>query len=152
MPQESAPRPDPWSLALRVGLGADAGPGDAPPSTGERYRLGDELGRGGLAVVYRGKDAGLGREVAVRALNTELSVRPDVLRRFVEEARVGAQLQHPGVVPVHEMGLLPAGQPFIVMKLVEGRTLADLLEAEGAEPLALRRRLVLFQALAQTLA
>ena len=57
---------------------------------------------------------------------------PVVARRFVEEARITGQLQHPGILPVHELGTLPDGRPFLAMKLVKGRTLADLLDGPDA--------------------
>src|SRR5947209_19398864 len=70
----------------------------APPTLPERYEVHGEIGRGGMGVVLRARDAELGREVAVKVLHDGAS---DV-RRFLEEAQIGAQLQHPGVVPVYE--------------------------------------------------
>ncbi len=63
----------------------------------------------------------------VKVLQTRHRDDPDVVGRFVEEARIGGQLQHPGVVPVHELGTLADRRPYFTMKLVKGRTLAALL-------------------------
>jgi tetratricopeptide (TPR) repeat protein len=97
--------------------------GPAPPEAGG---LGEELGRGGMAVVYRRRDA-FGRDVATKVIRPGLHGDPAAERRFLAEARVTAHLQHPGVVPVHEQGWLGDGRPYFTMKLVRGRTLAALL-------------------------
>ena len=68
---------------------------------------------------------------------------PEVIRRFVEEAQIGGQLQHPGIVPVYELGTFPDRRPYFAMKLVKGRTLARLLHERtepGGRPPALPRR------------
>ena len=92
-----------------------------------RYRLLGEIARGGMGAVLKGHDAELGRELAVKILLRRHSRDPDIVRRFTEEAQIGGQLQHPGVVPVYDVGLLPDRRPFFAMKLVQGRTLAALL-------------------------
>jgi serine/threonine-protein kinase len=93
-----------------------------------RYRLGAEIGRGGMGSVLRGHDPDLKRDLAIKVLLESQRDQPEVVRRFFEEAQIAGQLQHPGVVPVHELGVLPDGRPFFAMKLVEGRTLAELLK------------------------
>jgi serine/threonine-protein kinase len=93
----------------------------------------EPLGRGGMGAVYRGEDPVLGRELAVKVLRADHRGRADLDRRFVEEARLGGRLDHPGVVPVHALGRLPDGRPYFTMKLVRGRTLAELLK-KLAEP------------------
>jgi serine/threonine-protein kinase len=128
------------------------GPTPASFDTPARYELGDEVARGGMGAVLRARDAALGRELAVKVLLDRHRGRPEVLRRFVEEARIGGQLQHPGVVPVYDLGTLPDARPFFAMKLVEGRTLAALL-AERADPSAdLPRFLSIFEAVCQAVA
>jgi serine/threonine-protein kinase len=109
-------------------------PGPGPPAAGGepageagRLRLEGVVGRGGMGVVYRAADDALGRSVAVKVLRTEHRGRPDLELRFLEEAQLTGQLQHPGVPPVHDLGRLPDGRPFFVMKLVRGRTLEELL-------------------------
>jgi eukaryotic-like serine/threonine-protein kinase len=95
-----------------------------------RYRLERELGRGGMAVVYRGVDEELGRTVAVKLLSDHLADDKEIRTRFLREARIAAALNHPNVVDVYDLGERD-GLPFIVMELVEGETLAGLLAREG---------------------
>jgi formylglycine-generating enzyme required for sulfatase activity len=92
-----------------------------------RFAIREQMARGGMGAILRGHDGDLRREVAVKVLLDEHADKPELLRRFVEEAQIGGQLQHPGVVPVYEMGRLGEGQPFFAMKLVKGQTLAELL-------------------------
>jgi serine/threonine-protein kinase len=101
-----------------------------------RYELGDLLGYGGMAEVFRGRDVRLGREVAVKVLRADLARDPAFLARFRREAQSAASLSHPSIVSVYDTGedVDPAGSatvPFIVMEYVEGRTLRDLLRQEG---------------------
>jgi WD40 repeat protein len=100
----------------------------------ERYQQVSEHARGGLGRVVRAVDRRLGRTVAVKEL---LRHDPANEARFLREAMITARLEHPGIVPVHEAGRWPNGDPYYVMKLVEGRTLKELI-AEGA---TLRERL-----------
>jgi tetratricopeptide (TPR) repeat protein len=80
-----------------------------------------------MGVIWKGRDPHLGRDLAIKVLKGELAGKPTAEQRFVEEAQVGGQLQHPGIVPVHDLGRLADGRPYFAMKLVKGRTLADLL-------------------------
>jgi eukaryotic-like serine/threonine-protein kinase len=97
------------------------------------YRILSELGSGGMGVVYRAEDLSLGRHVALKFLPTHLSSDPDARRRFVHEAKAAAALDHSGICTVHEVGEAD-GQPFIVMALLEGRTLKERI-ATGPLPL-----------------
>jgi serine/threonine-protein kinase len=92
-----------------------------------RYQVLGEIARGGMGVVLKARDADLGRDLALKVLHERHRDDPGVTRRFVEEAQIGGQLQHPGIVPVHELGALADRRPFFTMKLVKGRTLAALL-------------------------
>jgi serine/threonine-protein kinase len=118
-----------------------------------RYELHGEIARGGMGAVLKGRDTDLGREVAIKVLLEAHQGRTELVQRFVEEAQVGGQLQHPGVVPVYELGQLPDQRPYFTMKLVQGRTLAKLLaeRARGA-PTDLPRLLKIFEQVCQTLA
>jgi serine/threonine-protein kinase len=134
----------------RLLRGEPAEPDEMPD--GGRYRVADEIGRGGIGVVLRGRDRDLGREVALKVLRDEHAANPAMVRRLVEEAQIGGQLQHPGVPPVFEIGLDPAHRPFFAMQLLRGRTLADLL-AERPDPEADRHRFLgIVEGVAQTMA
>ena len=97
----------------------------APGPVGERYELVEELGRGGMGVVYRALDRELDRDVAVKVPHDGGVVLLEP--RLRSEARVLAALEHPGIVPIHDIGRLGDGRAFYVMKLVRGRTLRDHL-------------------------
>ena len=86
------------------------------------YRVVAPLGAGGMGHVYRARDARLGRDVAVKVVNEHLTRDPSVVDRFVREARAASRLNHPNIVTIHEIGEAEGGR-FIVMELVEGRTL-----------------------------
>src|SRR5262249_2799802 len=118
-----------------------------------RYEVRAEIARGGVGVVLRARDADLGRDVAVKVLREDHAANDDVVRRFVEEAQVGGQLQHPGIVPVYEMGVSHDGRtPWFAMKLIKGRTLSALL-AERTSPAQDRRRFLgIFEQICQTMA
>jgi tetratricopeptide (TPR) repeat protein len=103
----------------------------SPEQSGDRYQLSGEIARGGMGAVLRGRDVDLGRDLAVKVLLEKHAHRPEVARRFVEEAQIGGQLQHPGIVPVYDIGCF-GKRPFFTMKLVKGKTLAHLL-AERAD-------------------
>lgn len=152
------PHPDPAALAraqarLLAGLSelesgptaADDGP---PPPTGqvswlgpqgdweaagrreppgsERYRFGEVFARGGLGAVRRAEDRKLGRTVAIKEL---LRFDGKAVRRFVREAAITARLQHPGIVPLYDLGRDDAGRPFLCMRLIEGASLEQRIAA-----------------------
>jgi tetratricopeptide (TPR) repeat protein len=100
---------------------------EMPRRTTDRYQLIGEIARGGMGVVLKGRDPDLGRDLALKVLRGDLIGKPAAEQRFVEEAQVGGQLQHPGVVPVYDLGRFADGRPYFAMKLVKGRTLAALL-------------------------
>src|SRR5262245_65883922 len=106
-----------------------------------RYRLGEEIARGGMGAVYRATDTVLGREVAVKVLQEKYAPDSGTARRFADEARITGQLQHPNVPAVHDLGALPDGRPFLAMKLIKGETLEDLLKGR-ADPAEGRGRFV----------
>ena len=117
-----------------------------------RLQLLGEVARGGMGVIIKGRDSDLGRDLAVKVLLEQHRENPDLIRRFVEEAQISGQLQHPGVVPVYELGTLADHRPYFAMKLVKGRTLAVLL-AERAGPAEDRPRLLgIFEQVCLTMA
>src|SRR6185503_8168631 len=101
---------------------------------GGRYEVGEILGYGGMAEVHRGHDVRLGREVAVKILRSDLPRDPTFQNRFRREAQAAAGLNHPAIVAAYDTGEdeSPDGvTPYIVMEFVEGRTLREILNAEG---------------------
>jgi tetratricopeptide (TPR) repeat protein len=101
------------------------------------FDLLEEVGRGGMGVVYRARDLTLDREVAVKVLQDRFAPDSATAARFVEEARITAQLQHPGIAAVYQVGALPGGRPFLAMKLIKGQTLAERMKAgPPLDPLA----------------
>lgn len=117
--------------------GPSAGPGgDASKLTAEdpgRYRRGDEIGRGGMGCVVIAFDEHLGREVAMKELlvqqggDSSAGLSVGVVTRFLREARVTGQLEHPSIVPVHELGQRADGALYYTMKRIRGRSLASVL-------------------------
>jgi serine/threonine-protein kinase len=105
-----------------------------------------------MGIVYRAQDRLLNRTVAVKVMRSRFMDRPDLLRRFLAEARIHGKLQHPGVVPVYEVGTLPDTRPFIAMKLIEGQTLALLLRERTTPADNLAHYLKVFETLCQTMA
>ncbi|MBT2478683.1 protein kinase [Streptomyces sp. ISL-94] len=113
-------------------VGDTLGPGAT--LAGGRYRIDAKLGSGGMAVVFRAYDTKLARMVALKAMRTGLSFDDGYPARFRREAQAMAAISHPHVVAVHDMGDEPV--PYIVMELVDGPSLADLLRARRALPVA----------------
>jgi serine/threonine-protein kinase len=104
-----------------------------------RYKLVELAGQGGMATIFRGHDTQLGRDVAVKVLRAEYGRDPAFVARFRQEAQSAAALSHPNVVQVFDYGM-EAGDPFIVMELIDGGDLGAVLKERGAfEPLAAAR-------------
>jgi serine/threonine-protein kinase len=130
------------------------GPGEEALAAGGpvRYQVLGEIARGGMGVVLKGRDPDLGRDVAIKVLLPGHADDPALVRRFIEEAQIGGQLQHPGILPIHELGLDADFRPYFTMRLVKGRTLAALLE-ERPDPAYDRGRfLAVFEQVCQTVA
>jgi WD40 repeat protein len=127
----------------------DWGSAASQPVSAGRFQLGRELAHGGMGVVYRARDNSLGRDVAVKVLHARYLVDSFVGKRFLDEARITAQLQHPAIPPVFEVGRLADSRPYLAMKLIKGRTLEELLQ-ERSGPAADRGRfLSVFQQVCQ---
>src|SRR5262245_47174484 len=103
---------------------------DFVPEARERYTLNRLHATGGIGRVWLARDANLGRDVALKELRPERAGQPTVWARFLKEAQVTGQLEHPGIVPVYEVGRRPHDQaPFYTMRFVRGRTLAEAARA-----------------------
>ncbi len=139
-------------------------PGEAPSSheeptsfRHERYEVRGEIAQGGMGVVLRAFDRQLNREIALKVMHRDREKDPTLRLRFVEEAQLTGQLQHPGVPPIFERGEFDDDRPFYTMKLVKGRTLRDLLDSETGTRGAshrpdLARLVAIVEAIAQTVA
>jgi phosphate binding protein len=123
-----------------------------PPGPSRRYEILEQIGGGGMGVVFKAFDRHLGRFLAIKILRERHCQNEAVVRHFLAEARVGARLQHPGLVPVHDLGRFPDGRPFLTMKIVQGQTLADLLQARADLAENLARWLTVFRQVCQTVA
>src|SRR6202171_4752792 len=93
------------------------------------YTLLDQIGYGGMSVVYRARQETLDRTVAIKILSENMAASSEFMERFRREARTSANLRHPNVITVHDFGEDDRGVPFIVMEYIEGPTLADLMDA-----------------------
>jgi serine/threonine-protein kinase len=140
--EPETPVSQPAAAAMPAGLPGAAG----------RYQLVGEIGRGGMGAVLKARDPDLGRDVALKVLLETHRDQPELARRFLEEAQIAGQLQHPGVTPVYELGVLADQRPFFAMKLVKGHTLAALLRARQSPAEDLPRYLTIFGQVCQTLA
>ncbi|MFN0050660.1 MAG: protein kinase domain-containing protein [Planctomycetales bacterium] len=112
------------------------------------YRILGEIARGGMGVVLAAHDLSLDREVAIKVLIDGNNSRSAMLR-FVRESKIAAKLAHPGIPPIHSLGTLPDGSPYMAMKLIRGQTLAELLEARPSAQADLSRYVQVFEQIAQ---
>jgi eukaryotic-like serine/threonine-protein kinase len=121
------------STSIRLGVIPAANHPAALPtgiSSTNKFTLVEELGRGGMGIILRGRDKVLHRDVALKVIRDH---GDDVQReRFIKEAQVTGQLEHPNIVPVHEFGVDHSGRIFFAMKLVRGRTLGEVLDGHRA--------------------
>jgi serine/threonine protein kinase len=113
---------------------------EEPDLAGTRYRLLERVARGGMGVVYAAEDEKLERRVALKVLDVP-GTDGDLANRLMREARVLARLEHPGIVPVHDVGTLADGRVFYTMKFVEGQRLDKFIE--GVESMQDRLRVFL---------
>jgi tetratricopeptide (TPR) repeat protein len=104
------------------------------------YRIGEQIGRGGMGEVYRGRDERLGRDVAIKILQEDWARKIDRGERFDREARAVATLSHPNIVGLYDVGRFQ-GRPYAVMELLRGETLRDRLRNGSKMPAAEVRRL-----------
>src|SRR5689334_10348671 len=134
--QPSAPIASKSAAASLVGTSVDG------------FRIESVLGGGAFGAVYRGRQVGLDRVVAIKVPTHEIAADPVMARRFAREARAAARIAHPGVVTIHAVGDLPDGRPYIAMELIEGEPLDNIL---GDGPLPPIRALELARQVASAL-
>jgi serine/threonine-protein kinase len=108
-----------------------------PDLSGTRYELRELIARGGMGAVYAAEDGKLNRRVALKVLDST-GAAPELTQRLIREARILAQLEHPGIVPVHDVGQLPDGRVFYTMKFVEGARLDKFVAQISSLPERLR--------------
>ncbi|HKV62970.1 MAG TPA: serine/threonine-protein kinase [Candidatus Acidoferrum sp.] len=113
------------------------GGAEVPDLSGTRYRLLERIARGGMGVVFTAEDEHLQRRVALKVLDVPVT-DGDLANRLIREARVLAALEHPGIVPVHDVGTLVDGRIFYTMKFVEGKRLDKYIESVASIPDRLR--------------
>jgi serine/threonine-protein kinase len=126
------------SVAYEATVGAASEPGATQGRSLPGYSLGGVIGRGGMGEVVSAHDERIGRDVAIKRMRGTAPTA-DATTRFLREARIQARLEHPAIVPVHELGRDGNGQPFFTMKRLAGVTLAELLAATPPPP---RQRLL----------
>ena len=117
-----------------------------------RYLFGPEIGRGGVGVVHEGWDIHLEREIDIKVLLEEHRNKPDIVRRFLEEARITSRLQHPGIIAIHDLGFLPDNRPFFAMRLIRGQTLNYFLGCRAKPSIDLPRFIGIFVQVCQAVA
>jgi serine/threonine-protein kinase len=130
------------------------GTGEESLAAGGRvpYQVLGEVARGGMGIILKGRDADLGRDVAIKVLHPGHAGDRALVQRFIEEAQIGGQLQHPGILPVYELGLDTELRPYFTMRLVKGRSLAALLEERTHSMHDLGRFLAIFEQACQAVA
>ena len=126
-------------------------PGSMPDRLG-RYDVIGFVGAGGMGDVYRVRDLELNRDLVLKVMKSGQDGQAGLRRRFVEEAQVTGQLQHPGIPPVFERGDLADGRPYLAMKLVRGRTWHDLLRDRTDPGVEQPRHLAIARQVAETVA
>jgi serine/threonine-protein kinase len=124
----------------------------AIPAAVDRYQILSKIAEGGMGVVLLGFDPMLGRRVAIKTLRREFAGSSRRKQRFLQEAHLHAQMQHPSVVAVHESGELPDGSPYFVMSYVEGQTLSRLLRSRPDPKKDLNRFIQIFAKICQAIA
>ena len=124
----------------------------AIPAMVDRYQILNKIAEGGMGIVLLGFDPMLGRRVAIKTLRPEFGNSSRRKQRFLQEAHLHAQLQHPSVVAVHESGELPDGRPYFVMSYVEGQTLSRQLRGRSDPKKDLNRFIQIFAKICQAIA
>ena len=124
-------RPRGIASPYRIGDKAATVPREAPPAPRTRYVFDTCLARGGMGEVWLAKDMRLNREVAIKLVRAERAKESRVVNAVIQEARLTARLEHPNIVPVHDLGVTEDGRFFYTMKRVHGQSLSHILRAKA---------------------
>src|SRR5207253_5629864 len=100
----------------------------------DRYKIESVIGKGSMGLVYKASQELIGREVAIKVLHSHLISDGESLKRFHQQARAASRLNHPHIITLYDYGVLPTGQPYIVMDLLKGITLATLIQERDYLP------------------
>lgn len=117
-----------------------------------RFHVLERLGMGGVGEVYKVIDPSLDRTVALKVLKADGANHDHLVKSFFREAKLAGSLEHPGIVPLHEFGTLPDGRPYLTMRIISGRTLAEEMRAAEPGEQSRARFLEILLAVAKTLA
>jgi serine/threonine protein kinase len=115
----------------------------------DRYHVTEIIGKGGMGVVYLARHQMMDRLVALKMLQAELTQDELSVKRFQQEAKAASHLSHPHLITLHDFGIMPTGQPFLVMEYLEGVSLLDVLRSEG--PMEPKRAVKIFSEVADGL-
>src|SRR5579884_477226 len=107
-----------------------------------KYDVLDVIGRGGMGVIYKGVDPGIGRIVAIKMMTGAFVENPELLQRFYREAQSAGKLQHPNIVTVYDLGVQD-GNPYLVMEFLEGESLDTIIRTHRSLPLEEKINIVL---------
>ncbi|MEE9395338.1 MAG: protein kinase [Planctomycetota bacterium] len=120
-------------------------------STG-RYEVYGEIGRGGMGLVVSARDLKLGREVAIKLLDQGVGKSARRVHQFVEEGQIASQLQHPGIVPIYDIGLVGDERPYFSMKRLSGRSFEVYLQEAAEDETAATKKLLILEKAAEAMA
>ena len=140
-PEQEAP-PE-MTLAARASLATTSHANLVGSVLADRYRLLKLIGEGGMGSVYQAEHITIGRKLAVKVLAPEYCDSPEVVARFLQEARTASMLHHEHIVDITDFGYTKQGLAFLTMEYLEGEDLATLLSREGRQPWARLRRMIL---------
>ncbi|MFK7735184.1 MAG: protein kinase [Pirellulaceae bacterium] len=126
---------------------------EIPNTAGDsRYQIHGEIAQGGMGAILKARDVDLGRDLAIKVLLDRHRDNPEHIERFVEEAQIGGQLQHPGIAPIYELGQFEDERPFFTMKLIKGETLAAILAKRKSPKDDVPKLVGIFEQICQTMA
>ena len=131
------------TLQTPVVEGGTAPRTERPRGSDHRYTIVEELGVGGGGRVVAAHDPEIGRTVALKSIRSGAAANPAELGRFIQEARITGQLEHPSIIPVYDLGVQANGQPYYTMRIVKRRSLREVL-AESGDDWPLIRRISVF--------